>query len=285
MVKKHNREKQADVLRRTQAERKEQKKEQVLKAIRQLQENKQPLTFPSIATVAGCSVSYLYKWPDITTYIHDLQNQDQTKLYSLEEKPVQPHSLKTLHEVSKQRIRELEVQIKELKCQNEQLRSHVAEIFELREECERLRTQLRDWTLSKQSTEVASLQRPLEEIADAETDESFQEIVQLIKDMGIQVGIKLNEEIVRHNFNKVKLSIEAFNQYRKKTPVDNPEGCLLSMIKKEAEPNFNEKTISDQPNQLLKSKVVPTTDQPQKKLVSLDKLKKLSSIFDKKDEQ
>lgn len=191
MVIKHNREKQADVLRRTQAQRKEQKKEQVLKAIRQLQQNEEPLTFSNIATVAGCSVSYLYKWPDITTYIHDLQNKYQTKLHSLEEKPVQPHSLKTLHEVSKYRIRELEVQIKELKSQNEQLRGHVAEIFELREECERLRTQLRDWTSSKQSTKVVSLQLPPKEIVNAKTDESFQGIVQLIEDMGIKVGRKL----------------------------------------------------------------------------------------------
>lgn len=285
MVIKHNREKQADVLRRTQAQRKEQKKEQVLKAIRQLQQNEEPLTFSNIATVAGCSVSYLYKWPDITTYIHDLQNKYQTKLHSLEEKPVQPHSLKTLHEVSKYRIRELEVQIKELKSQNEQLRGHVAEIFELREECERLRTQLRDWTSSKQSTKVVSLQLPPKEIVNAKTDESFQGIVQLIEDMGMKVGRKLKEEIVRHETNNIKLSIEAFNQYRNKTSVDNLEGCLLSMIKKEAKPNVSEKTIFCQPDPLVESQVVTTHEQPHEKLVSLEKLKNLSSIFDNKDEQ
>ena len=60
-----NREKQAEVLRRTQALRKEQKKEQVLKAIQEIQKHSKPLTFKNIATVAGCSVSYLYKWDDI----------------------------------------------------------------------------------------------------------------------------------------------------------------------------------------------------------------------------
>ena len=126
--------------------RRQQKKEQVLKAVQQLQTDNQPLTFPNIAKVAGCSVSYLYKWSEITTYIHDIQNQETQQLHQLEEKQPTPHGLKTLHEVSKQRIRELEVENRKLKLQNEKLRGHVAEIFELQEECERLRTQLRQLT-------------------------------------------------------------------------------------------------------------------------------------------
>jgi ferritin-like protein len=101
-----NREKQAEVLRRTQAKRKEQKKEQVLKAIQELLKQKKPLTFKNIATVSGCSVSYLYKWDDIKAYIHELQQQKETTLNSLEEPEGKdrPHSLKTLHQVAKDRI-------------------------------------------------------------------------------------------------------------------------------------------------------------------------------------
>ncbi|MEO1560702.1 MAG: DUF6262 family protein, partial [Cyanobacteria bacterium J06632_19] len=40
----------------------------------------QPLTFKNIATVAGCSVSYLYKWDDIKAYIHELQQHKETTL-------------------------------------------------------------------------------------------------------------------------------------------------------------------------------------------------------------
>lgn len=92
-----NREKQAEVLRRTQAKRKEQKKEQVLKAIFEIQKQKKPLTFKNIAIVAGCSVSYLYKWDEIKAYIHELQNSKQTTINPIEENSkYQPHSLKTL---------------------------------------------------------------------------------------------------------------------------------------------------------------------------------------------
>jgi AraC-like DNA-binding protein len=284
MDKKHHREKQAAVLRRTQAQRKEQKKEQVLKAIQQLQEIKEPLTFSNIAKVAGCSVSYLYKWSEITTYIHDLQNQEEKKLHSLEEKPPQPHSLKTLHEVSKQRIQELNAEIKELKRQNEQLRGHVVEIFELREECDRLRIQLRELALPKPSTNIVPLQLAPKNTSNTRTDEVPQEIVQLIEEMGINLGLKLKQEIVCHDSDKVKLSIQAFKQYRRKTTIENPGGCLLSMIRDEAKPNIFEKLTSSQSNQKLQPKVDTAIETPQKGLVSLDKLKQLGSIFNNKDE-
>ena len=101
MVKKLRREKQTEVLRRTQAKRKEQKKEQVLKAIQELQKSKQSHTFINIATVAGCSISYLYKWDDIKMYIHELQQKKETTLNSIEDNnKFGTYSLKTLHEVA-----------------------------------------------------------------------------------------------------------------------------------------------------------------------------------------
>lgn len=152
MAKKHNREKQAEVLRRTQAQRKEQKKEQVLKAVQEIMAQKKPLTFANIAQVAGCSVSYLYKWDEIKAYIHELQHQENTQLNILEEPESKPNSLKTLHEVARQRIKNLEAEIKDIKQQNEKLRGHVVEIYELRDECERLRKQLRELTNPQSSS-------------------------------------------------------------------------------------------------------------------------------------
>ncbi len=151
-----NREKQAEVLRRTQAKRKEQKKEQVLKAIQELLKQKKPLTFKNIATVSGCSISYLYKWDDIKAYIHELQNQKATTLNFLEKPEGQdrPHSLKTLHQVAKNKIRRLEGEISELKRQNEILRGHVAEIYEIRDENERFRSQLRELTSFDSSSKI-----------------------------------------------------------------------------------------------------------------------------------
>lgn len=240
MTKKHNREKQAAVLHHAQQQRKQQKKEQVLKAIQQLQTDNQPLTFPNIAKVAGCSVSYLYKWSEITAYIHDLQNQDNCQLHQLEEKQSTPSSLKTLHEVSKQRIRELVAENQDLKRQNEKLRGYVAEIFELREECNRLRQQLYEFTAPKSASKIVSLQSLKANTLQTktQTDDIPPDILESIKKLGIKPGARLLREISNHSPQKVRSAIAAFEQYRSKTVVDSPGGCLLRMIQDEAEPNL-----------------------------------------------
>ena len=279
-----NREKQAEVLRRTQAKRKEQKKEQVLKAIAEIQKQKKPLTFKNIATIAGCSISYLYKWDEIKAYIHELQQQKQTTLNSIEENNKErPHSLKTLHEVAKQRIRDLEATIKDLKHQNEKLRGHVTEIYELRDENERLRIQLRELMSPASSSKVIPIQvsgkRKTLSLPSKEKD-STDLIVESIKKMGINVGSKLKKEITNREPEQVKLSIEAFKQYQDSHEVKSQEACLLSMIREEAEPNTESKPKAIN----VQTKVTPVSDKPTKKLMSADSLKQLSNLFNSKDE-
>ncbi len=298
------REKQAEVLRRTQAKRKEQKKEQVLKAIQEIQKHSKPLTFKNIATVAGCSVSYLYKWDDIKAYIHELQKKEETTLNSLEEPEGKdrPHSLKTLHQVAKDKIRKLEKEIRELKHQNEVLRGHVAEIYEIRDENERLRTQLRELTTPNPSSKVVSITTPIKEkkatsppkLTNNDTDGEGcrrsvgisnhrveESVIDSIKELGVKVSKKLREEIANRDLEKVKLSIEAFKQYRDNHDVKSQEACLLSMICDEAEPNTESKTqVSIKPQE----KIITAKDKSQKKLVDPEKLKKLSNIFKKKND-
>ena len=284
MAKKHSREKQAEVLRRTQAQRKEQKKEQVLKAIADIQKQKKPLTFKNIATVAGCSISYLYKWDEIKAYIHEMQQQKQTTLNPIEEDSKErPHSLKTLHEVAKQKIRDLETTVKDLKHQNEKLRGHVTEIYELRDENERLRTQLRELMSPVLSSKVIPIQASGKKkvlSSPFEENDSTDSIIELIKELGLKVGNKLKSEIINREPEQVRLSIEAFKQYRDSHDVKSQEGCLLSMIREEAEPN----TESESKTKKTQQKVVSTPDKPNKKLMSADKLKKLSNLFNSKDD-
>ena len=284
MAKKHSREKQAEVLRRTQAQRKEQKKEQVLKAIAEIQKQKQPLTFKNIATVAGCSISYLYKWDEIKAYIHEMQQQKQNTLNPIEENSKdRPHSLKTLHEVAKQRIRDLETTIKDLKHQNEKLRGHVTEIYELRDENERLRIQLRELISPAPSSKVIPIQASAKNQTSSSTSEaedSTDLIIESIQELGLKVANKLKSEITSREPEQVQLSIEAFKQYRDSHDVKSQEACLLSMIREEAEPNTESKPKAKK----TQRKVVSTPKQSAKKLMSADKLKQLSNLFNSKDD-
>ena len=278
-----NREKQADVLRRTQAKRKEQKKEQVLKAIQEIHKQNKPLTFKNIATVAGCSVSYLYKWDDIKAYIHELQQKKETTLNSLEEPEgkFQPHSIKTLHQVAKDKIRILKEENRELKRQNEVLRGHVAEIYQIRDENERLRTHLKEITNTNSSSKVVPIQASAKktiQLSLSKNQESNEDIIELIQDMGIKIGNKLKQEISNRDPERVKSSIEAFKQYREGHPVKSQEACLLSMIREEAEPNTSSNLEE------TKKKVVSTPSKSQKKLIPPERLKQISNIFNKKND-
>jgi hypothetical protein len=288
-----NREKQSDVLRRTQAQRKEQKKEQVLKAIQEIITQNNPRTFANIAKVAGCSISYLYKWDEITAYIHEIQQQQETQLHPIEEGEPKPHGLKTLHEVAKQRISKLEAEIRELKNQNEKLRGHVVEIYELRDECERLRIRLRELTNPNSSSKVVSIRivaqatnpvnesPPEPELAIKSNPDLYSQsdIFELINSLGIKLTAKLKREITHRSTSLVKLSIEAFQQYRSKTDVSNPEACLLTMICDEAKPNGQQNSEQSESILLPSHEHLKPTMREDKELVSFDEL---SNIFNHK---
>ena len=109
--------------------------------------------------------------------------------------------------------------------------------------------------------------------------ETVESIIKLISDMGIKVGNKMKQEITHRQPERVKLSIEAFKQYRDTHNIKSQEACLLSMICDEAEPNTESQT---QVSIKSPQKKVTTQDKSPKKLVDPDKLKKLSNIFNKK---
>lgn len=244
MTKQPLREKQTAVLLSAQQKRKQHKREQVFRAIEEIQKSGKPLTFPNIAHVAGCSISYLYKWTEFTQYIHDLQSQKTQQLNSLESKEPGHHSLKTLSEVFKQRIRELETENRELKRQNQSLKGHVAEIFELKSECERLRTQIQQLTTPQSFPKVVPLNSVPNKSDSAELKNPSPEITRLITEMGIKIGVRLKQEIAKHEPEKVKLAISAFQQYRSHHSIENPDACLLAMIRDEAEPNVPQKAMT-----------------------------------------
>jgi len=242
-----NLEKQKAVLLKAQESRKEQTQQKVLEAVQRLQAEGKTITFPDIAKVAGVSVSYLYKWDNIKDYIQSLRDESNQQLHDIPSKneDPRPYGLKTLHETARKRIQELEIGMKELKRQNELYRGHVAEIYELREENERLRTQLRELTSPKTTGKVVPLQ-PISTPSSVSVGDISTDITQMIQAMGIKLGIRLQREIKQHTSERVISAIKAFQQYRGKTVVENPGACLLTMIRDEAEPSVSQKPISPQ---------------------------------------
>jgi len=279
-----NREKQAKALNKAQAKRKEIKRQQVINAVETINQQGMKLTFRNIADMAGCSISYLYKWDEVKAYIHEAQERKDTTLNQLEEKKEGgAYSLKTLHEVAKNRIRELETENGKLKQKNKVLTGHVAEIHELRDENQRLLNQLKEHLNPTPNIKVVPINKSKPVKATATTDKTTDEhdLISSIKALGVKVSKKLREEIASRDPEQIKLSIEAFEQYRATNSVKSQEACLLSMIRDEAQPNTESRTESKPKAKSTKPEqtVVRGSDEPEEKRISLEELKGISSIF------
>jgi len=231
---KGNREKQTETLRQTQQQRKEQKRQQVFEAVRALQRQGKTITFAAVARMARVSISYLYKWPEVKDFLQSLCEQQSRQLAPLPPEPEPgPDSLKTLHEVARKRIKELAAELQELKRQNELYRGYVAEVFELRDEVERLRASLRQLTEPRPNSKVV----PLPAVASSTASDLDPSIVQKLEALGVKLGVRLRREMKQHKSEKVLRAMAAFEQYRLQHGVENPAGCLLQMIRDGAEPN------------------------------------------------
>ena len=96
--------------------------------------------------------------------------------------------------------------------------------------------------------------------------------------MGLKVGVKLKEEINSRDPQQLRLAIEAFQQYRSHHTITSQEACLLSMIRSLAQPNTSNEIV----DKSYKPKINKASEESNQELVSLDKLKQLSSLFNSK---
>src|SRR5919202_1452509 len=119
------------------------------------------------------------------------------------------------------------------------------------DECERLGSQLRETSSASSSAKIVPITMNQSQTTSSVSETLYtsevqadniqleeSDLIQLIKNMGIKVNSRLKREIACHESHKVKLSLDAFQQYHSKTDVENPAACLLSMIRDEAEPNI-----------------------------------------------
>ncbi|MBW4639560.1 MAG: transposase [Gloeocapsa sp. UFS-A4-WI-NPMV-4B04] len=243
-----NREKQAAVLNRTQEQRRQEYQQKIFQAVTDLWKQSRPITPTSVARIAGVSLSYIYKWDQIKDYIQSeqqrqsKQEQDKKSTKELLEPEPGPYSLRTLHEVARKRIKELEIEIEELKRQNRLLRGHVAEIYELRDERDRFRQRVLELTKSEPLSKVLPFKHEPVKIQSTDNDLA-DKINDALCKAGITPTVRLNKEIQQHSAEVVLTAIEAFVQYRNGIVVEKPVACLMSMIRDEAKPNVPEQPV------------------------------------------
>ena len=245
------------------------------KAIQQVLDSGETITFKAIAETAGLSVSYLYKYPEIKNRIAELRNQQKAAIGGIVNKTpkFQPATDKSKAVI----ISKLRQENRRLRNENEGLKKHIevaqGKVIELRQleaENNRLKARIKELEQSLTNAKVTPINKKKQ--SDISPD-----ILTQLQVLGVKLNPTLTKTMGVASNETVLDAIEALKDQLTKQDIPNAGGWLNKAIQ---EGWTKSETIPQQSNK-PEQKIVKATDKPQKEQVSLTQLKKLSSIFNK----
>ena len=272
------RESRINTLKEAQEARKQDSQNRVYQALERLQKLNAKINFHTVAREAQVSVSYLYKYPEIKQDIAELRSKQN----SLPVKPVaQPNSTSHGKLVTRlqEKIKKLEEENKELKRKCEALAGQVYRVHHLQAQVERLQQQNEDLTAKFGEQEIAKKVTPINKKRKSKST-VIDKIQSKLEALGIELNTTLTKTIESATEETVLEAIEALKDQLTKTKIPNPGGWLNKAIKE----GWTKPEVISQQSTKPEQKIVTAVDQPQKRLISSEKLKKLSNIFNKKND-
>ena len=265
-------------LRTTQKQRQEDARNRVYQAIERLQKLNAKINFHSISREAQVSVSYLYKYPEIKQHIAELRSKQN----SLPVKPVaKPNSTSQGKVITRlqEKIKKIESENKELKRKCEALAGQVyrahhlqAQIERLQQENENLKAKLGEQEIAKKVTPIDKKRKSKSAISDKVQSE--------LDELDIELNTTLAKTIKSASEETILDAIEALKYQLTKQDIPNAGGWLNKAIKE----GWIKPEVITQQSTKPEQKIVTASDNPEKKLVDPNKLKKLSNIFNKKND-
>ena len=278
MSNKDTKESRIKTLKQTQKQRQEDARNRVYKAIERLQKLNAKINFHTISREAQVSVSYLYKYPELKQHIAELRSKQN----SLPVKPVaKPNSTSQGKVITRlqEKIKKLEAENKELKRKCEALAGQVyrahhlqAQIERLQQENEDLRAKLGEQEIAKKVTPIDKKRKSKSTISDKVQSE--------LDELGIELNTTLTKTIKAASESTILDAIEALKYQLTKQDIPNAGGWLNKAIKE----GWTKPEVITKQSTKPEQKIVTASDKPQKKLVDPNKLKKLSNIFNKKND-
>lgn len=248
--------------------------ERLEKAIKQVLDSGENITFKAIAETAGLSVSYLYKYPEIKNRIAELRNQQKAAIGGIVNKTpkFQPATDKSKTVI----ISKLRQENRRLRNDNEELKKHIevaqGRVIELRQveaENNRLKVRIKELEQNLTNVKVTPINKKQSDINP--------DILTQLQILGVKLNPTLTKTIKSASEVTVFDAIEALKDQLTKQDIPNAGGWLNKAIKEEWTKSKTLHSVSTKPEQ----KIVKAVDKPQKEQVSLTQLKKLSSIFNK----
>ncbi|MBW4534090.1 MAG: hypothetical protein KME09_09140 [Pleurocapsa minor HA4230-MV1] len=277
-------------LKQTQRQRQEDAKNRVYQAIERLHKLHAKINFHTIAREAQVSVSYLYKYPEIKQYIAELRSQQNSLPVSPVAKSNSTSSGKVITRLQ-EKIKKIEEENKELKRKCEALAGQVyrahhlqAQIERLQQENEDLRAKLGKQEIAKKVTPIDKKLRSTEKEKSAKKQtaqfDMTEKVQSELEQLRIELNTTLSKTIGTATESTILDAIEALKYQLTKQDIPNAGGWLNKAISE----GWTKPEITTQQSTKPEQKIVTVSDKPEKKLVDPNQLKKLSNIFNKKND-
>jgi hypothetical protein len=221
-------------LKLAQASRKENSRERVNQAIKQLEKRKQKINFQTVAQEANVSVAYLYKYPEIKQRIAEIR-KTQSSIPRQDFQSASEVSQTKIQSRLQERIHKLELENRELRRKNEALAGQVYRVHQLQEQVERQNYNIQD--LEKQLKECKLLNSRPSKVTHIKkkfyNDNSIddKQIKSEISALNIQMNSTLSKLIKRTKKEVVLNAIDCLKEALTTTQVNNLAGFLVEAIK------------------------------------------------------
>lgn len=218
-----------------------------------------PITFTSVAKEAGVSTAYLYKYDDLKKRIQQLQQQQQGQAKSQSPQIASDKSKQVMLNQLRERVRQLEVDNRELRTKNEAVYGRLHQLQSNQQEAENLRTEnarLKIEIISlKEQVDKSSHHSLLPEITSVLPADSLDSKVTFLDNKRTQrsdVGDKIKSELTRlevplnttltrtiksASVELVLSAIEALEEAMNRGVIERPGGWLNKAIKDGWKPN------------------------------------------------
>ena len=249
--------------------------ERLEKAIQQVLDSGETITFKAIAETAGLSVSYLYKYPEIKNRIAELRNQQKAAIGGIVNKT--PKFQSATDKSKAVIISKLRQENRRLRNENEDLKKHIevaqGKVIELRQveaENNRLKARIKEL---EQNLTLAKV-TPINKKKRSGISSDIQTRLQIV---GVKLNPTLTKTIKAALDETVLDAIEALKDQLTKQDIPNAGGWLNKAIKE----GWTKPEVITQQSNKPEQKIVKASDKPEKEKVSLTQLKKLSNIFNK----
>ena len=254
------------------------------KAINKIVQNNEPITFANVAREAGVSQAYLYKRPEVKERILELRKQQR-------QGSDKPTKSQTASEASKtviinelrERIKKLETEITGLRKANEGMAGRLYQLQDMQVMVERVKGENEE--LRRQIT--AQGKGSEQAISNSTSPSNVTPISQGIKSSVSdaikteleQLNVPLNSTLAKiikaATEERVLAAINALKDQLSRGEITNPGGWLATAI----QDGWTKSETITPPQPQREIFTVPVESQPTTKLISLDKLKTLNSIF------